>query len=348
MHELTRRQFQTVIALFQGVWPDPMLHAVLEGQRSGRVFADDALHPTRAFVWTDSESAYVVCSQAPAGEESDAEFLTAFQRLILEEIIPQAQEMGLDFLSVFSFPGTYPLKLERLFAGQLALRTPINTFAFEEATFRQRYRAPASLPEDLAPRRLDHDVLAQRDCEDLASQIAFYWGSLEAFSADGVGCCVVRGGDVVSWCYVQAFGHGAQTLDIWTHPNHRGEGLGTAVGAAVIHHCLGQGYLPFWICDDGNQPSRRLAERLGFRYMGDLFTVDIPFEPYSFYRDLAVHFFMPAQRYRQAAEAYERAFAVQDGTTEDYYNAAVAWSRAGEEGRAMDHLRKAGMEAWPS
>ncbi|MBN1135241.1 MAG: GNAT family N-acetyltransferase [Anaerolineae bacterium] len=351
LHELDRRQFQTVIALFDEYLADPMLYAVLEGRRSGRVFADDALRPAHAFVWTDSESAYLASRPGLTGEQSDAAFLAAFQGLILEEIIPQAQEMGLEFLSLFSFPDSTPPRLEQLFAGQLALRTPVNTFVFDEAVFRQRHNAPASMSEGLVLRRIDRDVLAQPGGLDpdqhLTAEIAFYWGALEAFYDAGIGYCAMHGGEVVSWCYVQAFGHDAHTLDIWTRPDHRGKGLGTRVGAAVIEHGLKEGYQPFWICDDGNQASRRLAEGLGFRYAGDLFTVDIPFEPYDFYRNLATYFYVPAGRYRQAAEAYERALTVQEGTAEDHYNAAVAWSRAGEEERALDHLRQAGMEAWP-
>jgi RimJ/RimL family protein N-acetyltransferase len=345
LHELDRHQFQMVMPIFDEYFPDPMLYAVLEGRRNGRVFADDALHPTRAFVWAEGESTYLT-SQTLADDESDTEFLAAFRRLLLEEIIPQARDMGLHFLSLFSFPDTYPQKLEQIFAEQLPLRTPLNTFAFDETTFRQRYSAPVSLPEGFTLKKLDREILGQSGCEDLAEEIAFHWGSLDAFSDKGVGYCVLRDGGVISWCYVQAFGHKAQTIDIWTNPDFQGKGLGTAVGSAVIHHCLGQGYAPFWICDDGNQPSRRLAERLGFLYEGDIFLVDIPFDPYDFYRSLALHFFFPQGMYRQAAEAYDTAFSVHDGAAEDYVNAAVGWAEAGDAERALDRIQEAIEHGW--
>jgi RimJ/RimL family protein N-acetyltransferase len=345
-HELDNHQFQAVMPLFDEYFPDPMLYAVLEGRRNGRVFADNASRPTHAFVWTDSESAYLALGQAVAGDEDDTEFLAAFRRLLLEEIIPQARDMGLHFLSLFSFPDAYPHKLEQLLAEQLPLRTPLNTFTFDEATFRQRFSAPVSLPEGFTLKRIDHEVLEQPSCEDLAEEIAFHWGSLDAFSDEGVGYCVVRDGYVVSWCYVEALGHSAQSMAVWTKPDHRGENLGTAVGCAVIHDCLGQGYAPFWICDDGNQPSRRLAERLGFQYKGDIFLVDIPFDPYDFYRSLAIHFFFPQGMHRQAAEAYDRAFSVHDGVAEDYVNAAVGWVEAGDAERALDRIQEAIQHGW--
>jgi RimJ/RimL family protein N-acetyltransferase len=346
LHELNKRQFQAVIPIFDRYFPDPMLYAVLEGRRNGRVFVDDTLRPTHSFVWTNGESAYLASGQAAAGDKSDTEFFSAFRHLLLEEIIPQARDMGRHFLSLFSFPDTYPQKLEQLFAEQLPLRTPLNTFSFDEATFRQRHSEPASLPEGFVLKALDREILERSSCEDLADEIVFHWGSLDTFADKGVGYCVLHDGDVVSWCYVEAFGRQAQSVGIWTSPDHRGEALGTAVGSAVIRHCLGQGYAPFWICDDGNQPSRRLAERLGFRYEGDLFLVDIPFDPFDFYRSLALHFFFPQGMYRQAAEAYEKAFSVQHGVAEDYYNTAVGWAEAGGAERALDYLRKAVEYGW--
>jgi tetratricopeptide (TPR) repeat protein len=163
---------------------------------------------------------------------------------------------------------------------------------------------------------------------------------------DGVGYCVLHDGDVVGWCYVQAFGHRAQTIDIWTNPDHRAEALGTATGSAVIRHCLEQGYAPFWLCDQGNQPSRSLAERLGFRYEGDILLVDIPFNPFDFYRSLAIHFFFPQGMYRQAAEAYTKAFSVQDGAAEDYVNAAVGWAEVGDAEQALDRIQEAIEHGW--
>ena len=173
-----------------------------------------------------------------------------------------------------------------------------------------------------------------------------YWGTIDTFLEKGTGFCALEGEDLVSWCYVQAYGHGAQTIDIWTAPSHRRQGLGTLVATAVISRSLSEGYAPFWICDKANVASRKLAERLGFRYQGDIDLVDIPFQPYIFYVGLAQHFYLPQGEHRQAAEAFERALSVQKGTAEDYYDAAVAWALAGEKDRALEYLQKAVDGGW--
>jgi tetratricopeptide (TPR) repeat protein len=109
----------------------------------------------------------------------------------------------------------------------------------------------------------------------------------------------------------------------------------------VIERSLAEGYKPFWICDKANVGSRSLAERLGFHHTGDIDLVDIPFEPYGFYASLAQRFFLPNGEYKQAAEAYERAFSVREGDAADCFDAARAWALAGERDKALEYLRKA-------
>ena len=57
LHELERGEFGIILPLFQGYLQDPMMHAVIEGKLSGRIWVDDATHPTAAFIWTGAECA---------------------------------------------------------------------------------------------------------------------------------------------------------------------------------------------------------------------------------------------------------------------------------------------------
>jgi GNAT superfamily N-acetyltransferase len=318
-----------------------MMHALIEGRSNGRVYVDDPADPTAAFVWTGTECAYVV------GGQDNLEFLQALHELAVEEIIPAAKSDGRDYLSLFSFPRSYATKLESLFHDQIPLRTPLCTFSFDEGIFLSRHCAPRrQMAGATALKRIGKEELAKPENSYLAGEIAAYWGTIDSFLEEGTGFCALEGENLVSWCYVQAYGLGSQTIDIWTAPSHRRQGLGTLVAAAVIFKSLSDGYAPFWICDKANVASRRLAERLGFQCTGDIFLVDVPFEPYSFYCGLAEHFFLPQGACRQAAEAYDRAFSVQQGEAQDYYRAAVGWSLAGDRDRALEYLQKAIDTGW--
>ena len=341
LHELDQGEFHRVLPLFRGYLQDPMMHAVIEARSRGRVFVDDAAGPGAALVCTGAECAYVV------GGQGSSQFNEALRQLVLEEIIPAARAGGRDFLSLFSFPESYAEELEILFGDQVPLRSPLSTFSFNQDRFHARHGAPPAQQVGIPIlKELNKEVLARPENAYLADEVATHWGTIERFAQEGTGFCAVDGEDLVSWCYVQAYGHGAQTIDIWTAPTYRRKGLGTRVAAAVISKSLSDGYDPFWICDKANVGSRGLAERLGFRYTGDIFLVDIPFDPYAFYRGLADGFFMPNGEYRQAAESYERACRIQPGGAEDYYHAAVAWASAGEGDRALEHLRKALESGW--
>ena len=341
MYELEQSEFPKALPLFDGYLQDPMMHAVIEGRFKGRVFLDDAADPRAALVCTASECMYVAGGQGRGG------FNQRLRQLIMTEVIPAHRSAGQEFLSLFSSPESYAEELEELFRDQLPLRTPLSTFAFDRDLFQARHGAFQGLEGgNVALKRLGQEELASPGNEYLASEVLSYWGTMERFSEEGTGYCALDGENLVSWCYVQAYGHGSQTLDIWTAPTHRRQGLGTLVAAAVIEASLSDGYAPFWICDKANVASRKLAERLGFTYTGDICLVDIPFEPFSFYRTLAQHFFLPQGEHRQAVEAYERAFSVHQGDAEDYYHAALAWAGTGEGDRALQYLQKAIDHGW--
>jgi GNAT superfamily N-acetyltransferase len=325
--------YERVLPLFRAHLKDPLLYAVLEGRREGRVYADDPAQPGFAFVWTCSECAYL------AGREDEVEIGPALRQLLEAEIIPAAKDEGSDYLSLFSFPSAYASGLEHLLADLMPLRTPVTTFSFcaEAIGLQPRFaRLPAGYT--LAP--IDGHVLQDLENVDLAGAIIRNWGPAGTLPQD-LGFCVLADDELVSWCYVQAIGCDSQTVDVWTAPDHRRKGLGTVVAAAWIESCLAQGHTPFWLCDKANTPSRKLAQRLGFEYEGEIDLVDVPFYPFDFYRDLASRFFLPQHAYREAAEAFEKAFLIKEADADDYYDAAFAWASAGDVEKAGLNLQKA-------
>lgn len=59
-------------------------------------------------------------------------------------------------------------------------------------------------------------------------------------------------------------------LDIFTVEKHRGMGLATRCAALVVRELLAAGLVPSWQCDSDNAASRRIGEKLGFVYLGDV------------------------------------------------------------------------------
>jgi tetratricopeptide (TPR) repeat protein len=46
------------------------------------------------------------------------------------------------------------------------------------------------------------------------------------------------------------------------------------------------------------------------------------------------------KEYKNSAEKYDQAFAIQEGTSDDYYNAACSWALAGKRAKAFEYLNR--------
>jgi len=72
---------------------------------------------------------------------------------------------------------------------------------------------------------------------------------------------------------------GIINLGIITLKEHRRKGYAASVCAAFIEHNEKQGLLPLWQCDFDNLASRSLAERLGLRHMGNMYSISTLSDP---------------------------------------------------------------------
>lgn len=91
--------------------------------------------------------------------------------------------------------------------------------------------------------------------------------SPEDFVARGFGYCALDGSNPV--CVASSFVVCQKGVEIQidTKKNYQGQGLGTAVAATMIIHCLENNIVPGW--DAATQISVRLAEKLGFTPQGE-------------------------------------------------------------------------------
>jgi GNAT superfamily N-acetyltransferase len=328
-------EYHRILPLFEGYLGDPLMHAVIESRRPGQVYADERQSPKAAVVWTETECLYV------AADPPAPSLPQAFRQLLQAKLIPIGKDLDMDFVSLFAHPqGLVDILLPAL-AELEPLRTPSNTFIFNRTRFESQRLLSNGLPAGLRLADLTTELLFDPENEGLLDGVLHYWGTVDHFLHHSSGYGVLDGEKLVSWLYVQAIGAGGQAPDSWTDPEYRGQGLASQLGSYWIEKCLADGMRPFWINDDVNRASRHLAERLGFDYSGNIDLIDVPFYPYDFYKGMARHFFLINDSYREAAESFERAFALADADPSDYYLAAAAWMHAGEPRRAMENLHRA-------
>ena len=88
--------------------------------------------------------------------------------------------------------------------------------------------------------------------------------------------CVIEDNEIVSLTNSEELPNkpdGIINLGINTLKEHRRKGNAAHACAAFIKHNVKQGLMPVWRCDIENSPSQLLAKKLGFRYLGNVFSV---------------------------------------------------------------------------
>ena len=147
--------------------------------------------------------------------------------------------------------------------GNRIKRVPRVGFSHEHLDLDHLRKLKANLPDGFVLKQIDLET-AKTMPRAVAPAIPFFFGSPEAFISRGFGYCIRHGSTVVSTAmtampFEKEFEIEVDTLD---SPEYRRKGLATAVSAALVEHALVNNLIPIW--DAANEPSKRLALRLGY------------------------------------------------------------------------------------
>lgn len=120
----------------------------------------------------------------------------------------------------------------------------------------------ASLPEGYELRRIDGAIYDMCLRDPLFTDCVSHFDSKDDYLARGRGMAVLKDGRLVSAASSYTVYREGIEIEIDTAEDERRKGLASAVGAALILLCLGEGLYPSW--DAANMDSVRLAEKLGY------------------------------------------------------------------------------------
>lgn len=130
----------------------------------------------------------------------------------------------------------------------------------------------AAVPPGYTLKRMDKAMVPALLAEDWSRDFCSNFDSPADFARRGVGVAAVWKGVPVAGAASYTVYRGGIEIEIDTRPDHRGCGLATACGAALILACLDRRLYPSW--DAADLRSVHLAEKLGYRRG----------EPYPVYR----------------------------------------------------------------
>lgn len=130
-------------------------------------------------------------------------------------------------------------------------------------------RAPCPVPTVAAELRTltPADVPALAGLSPELQWITETWGGHAAAAASGLAVGAFTGGRLVSVAVPFYLGERYEDLGVVTENGHRGRGLSAACASRVAEGVLSRGRRPSWSTSPDNRGSRRVAAKLGFRFV---------------------------------------------------------------------------------
>jgi GNAT superfamily N-acetyltransferase len=227
----------------------PLIRAVLNGTQAGSVHVDRLDDPRVIFVATRFGFAQLLSS---ADDDRQARSVV--------ELLFQDDALKGRYLLWYDPSGHCRHLLDQLPKEQARARTRVRLVLNQE---RFRGRPVPEPPADVDVLDIDADVLAK--VEPLGLEIPTrFWPSENAFLESGLGIAALVEGVAASAAYSACTAGGLAEVDVATLEPFRGRGLAGLVVDRFIRRCLERELVPMWDCFDYNEPSLRLALKLGF------------------------------------------------------------------------------------
>jgi GNAT superfamily N-acetyltransferase len=253
MQELSPSAFERVRPLFAHIRDlRAAVFTVLEGNQIGRVWVDQVANPRSAVMISDH------CYLTSTPDTSDFPADTA--KWLEAEVLNCR-----DYTGIWTFSKPWEAALQTSLQAYEVRRYVRNVFDFDVQRYRELHTGwQKRVPTGFTVHRLNAQTALHAD------GTPEIWGSVENFLEHGFGFCIL---DESQSDEDLAFVGNVQTVfvgnchaetGVETREAYRRKGLATAVCCAYIDLCLQRGIYPEWGCAYDNEPSERLAFRLGY------------------------------------------------------------------------------------
>jgi len=235
--------------------------AVVEGHVNGKIYADNAEHPT-TFLVTHPYGMSLLF-----GNENNESFNEAFVRYALNESKDRKRTEWLQ-----AYPATWNEKLSVLLgdkmvreedrtdkdSGKVELSTRVNFtfnrekhFEFKSVFGQNSYQIV----------RTDKHLF-----EEMVGTVVpkYFWNNGDDFYKNAVGFSLLYEGEVASTAFSAFIVDKKLELGIESVTRFRGKQFAIYTCMALIDYCLENGYEPVWACRFQNTNSFKLAQKIGF------------------------------------------------------------------------------------
>jgi hypothetical protein len=339
--QMEKEGYLRVRALFPEVHLRLMIDGVVAGNSPARVWANESAEPDSVFIWDEAHCYYL------AGSDGDEAFNSSVERLLQEEIKPQALSGERRIYKVYCASSSWEKKAMRILGGVPPIRAKRRLYRYKKQT---RPSSPYEIPPGFTIAPIDRKLLEKStlgNVDDVASEIESCWSSMEQFLKSGFGVCVRNEEEIGCWCTAEYVSEGKCGIGVETVEKLRKRGFAALATQVFVEHCLKNDISAHWDCWAGNLPSVKTAERVGFTKVCDYAVLLGSLDDFEGLIIRANDLYRKGE-YRKSAQTHEEALLTVGKGVEPYFyfNAACAWAKAGEDERAIDELELAVKNGW--
>lgn len=263
---LSKDEYARVLPLLEASQPnyfDVVARAVIAGNSPGTIWVDNIAQP-KSSLMRDNEYCYYL-----VGDADNTAFNTGLQKLLTEQIAPEALAKGTGIFKLYYSSPQWESKVESIFEAVKFTRRERSLFAFDRPILPDW---KAKLPASASVRLIDADLLGSTDLGNLqhvVNEIHSTWASLDDFLSIGFGYCLLLDNQIACWCTAE-YVEGANTgVGIETMEEYWGRGFATLTAAAFVEHCVTRGIAAYWDAWRSNSASLVVAEKVGFKKLQD-------------------------------------------------------------------------------
>ncbi|MEO4052934.1 GNAT family N-acetyltransferase [Solibacillus sp. CAU 1738] len=249
-----------------------VLNAVISGMNQGVVYVDQIEEPRTAIVYAVGLGYYLL------GDPENESFNSHLGNLISTQLKQESQDLcGGTWFIANIFNETWKKALEKVIDERKYYVGYNVYYELDTRRFNNSLEQPRHiLDEDLAIVKITKELINAD--EDLREELTEYWSSAESFIQCGLGYAVLKNDKVISTCYSCCVNGDRHEIYIATFDqNVQNRGLATILGQQYIKECLEKGYSVHWTTDESNEPSKRVADKLGFDYLHRLMSFEFAF-----------------------------------------------------------------------
>ncbi|TDQ39797.1 GNAT family N-acetyltransferase [Aureibacillus halotolerans] len=249
-----------------------VLNAVLNSMNRGSVYVDQIEEPRTAIVYAVGLVYYLL------GDPENESFNSQLSDFISTQLKQESLDLcgGTWFCSIL-FNEQWKKTLETVIGRREYYVDYRICYELDAVRFRNSLEQPLHvLDEDLTIVEITKELII--GVEDLREELTEYWSSAESFMQHGIGYAVLKNDKVISTCYSCCVNGDRHEIYIATFDQSvRNRGLATILGQQFIKECLKRGFSVFWQTDESNEPSKRVADKLGFDYTNRLMAFEFEF-----------------------------------------------------------------------